>query len=427
MSLRLQNLTRFWVVHTNVRRQVGSDRRAATLQEGEDHHYICAAAVNVSQMDRDDGEHRQNPTAADVVLWLGSDPAGSDYAGTPTDPEAPTLFERLSASQREFAVVVLGSAPDPYYLSGRAGFGKSRVARYLVHAFRSVGKLVAVTGTTATAASNIGGVTLHRFLKLSKGFESSLEPSHAMWPVLKTISVVIVDEISTATAHLLSALDHVLRRAHLPDCKRLPFGGRTIIAIGDLCQLPPVPPRRFGVVYNNCAVYVLGLWGKFRMHELRESFRQQDDPELQMCLDELHDGMDDGQAWDILLQRIVGIQGNDALEFTAKDDIVNAAATTPCIAPYKRANPDTGDTVPQCHEINNDHLLALGEDTEACRMVHAQAFVAANGKKLKRTGGRLPIVLEYADLPGVIVLHKGLKVRVRRSYKLNALTKLIKT
>ena len=86
-----------------------------------------------------------------------------------------------------------------------------------------------------------------------------------------------------------------------------------------------------------------------------------------------------------------------------------------------------GDTVPQCHEINNDHLLALGEDTEACRMVHAQAFVAANGKKLKRTGGRLPIVLEYADLPGVIVLHKGLKVRVRRSYKLNALTKLIKT
>ena len=427
MSLRLQKLTRFWVVHTNVRRQVGSDRRAATLQEVEDHHHICAAAVDVSQMDRDDGEHRQNPTAADVVLWLGSDPAGSDYAGTPTDPEAPTLFERLSASQREFAVVVMGSAPDLYYLSGRAGIGKSHVARYLVHSFRSVGKLVAVTGTTATAANNIGGVTLHRFLKLSKGFESSLEPSHAMWPVLKTISVVIVDEISIASAHLLNALDHVLRRAHLPDCKRLPFGGRTIIAIGDLCQLPPVPPRLFGVVYNNCAVYVLGLWGKFRMHELRENFRQQDDSELQMYLDELHDGVDDGQAWDILLQRVVGLQGNDALEFTTKDDIVNVAATTPCIAPYKRANPDTGDTVPQCHEINSDHLLALGEDTEACRMVHAQAFVAVNGKKLKRTGGRLPIVLEYADLPGVIVLHKGLKVRVRRSYKLNALTKLIKT
>lgn len=26
------------------------------------------------------------------------------------------------------------------------------------------------------------------------------------------------------------------------------------------------------------------------MHELKENFRQQDDPELQLCLDELHDG-----------------------------------------------------------------------------------------------------------------------------------------
>lgn len=276
-----------------------------------------------------------------------------------------------------------------------------------------MGQLVAVTGTTATAAGNIGGVTVHRFLKLSKGFESSLDPSHAMWPTLKSIDVVIIDEISMATAHLLQALDHVLRRAFLPGCKRRPFGGRTIIAIGDLCQLPPVPPRLFGIVYNNCAVYVLGLWRKFRMHELRENFRQQGDPELQLCLDELHDGVEDGRSWDILLQRVVGLQGNDDLEFQTRDDIVTAAAATPCIAPYKRANPDNGDTVPQCYEINNDHLVALGEETEDCRMVHAQAFVPGNGKKLKPTGGRLPIVLEYADLQGVIILHQGLKVRER--------------
>lgn len=282
-----------------------------------------------------------------------------------------------------------------------------------MHGFLSMGQLVAVTGTTATAAGNIGGVTVHRFLKLSKGFESSLDPSHAMWPTLKSIDVVIIDEISMATAHLLQALDHVLRRAFLPGCKRRPFGGRTIIAIGDLCQLPPVPPRLFGIVYNNCAVYVLGLWRKFRMHELRENFRQQGDPELQLCLDELHDGVEDGRSWDILLQRVVGLQGNDDLEFQTRDDIVTAAAATPCIAPYKRANPDNGDTVPQCYEINNDHLVALGEKTEDCRMVHAQAFVPGNGKKLKPTGGRLPIVLEYADLQGVIILHQGLKVRER--------------
>lgn len=113
-----------------------------------------------------------------------------------------------------------------------------------------------------------------------------------------------------------------------------------------------------------------------------------------------------------MLNRVVGLEGNDDLEFQTRDDIVTAAAATPCIAPYKRANPAIGDTVPQCHEINDDHLMALGEETDACRMVHAQVFVSSNGRKLKPTGGRLPIVLEYADLQSVIILHKGLKVRV---------------
>ena len=287
------------------------------------------------------------------------------------------------------------------------------MARFLVDAFRSMGQRVAVTGTTATAAGNIGGVTLHRFLQLSNGFESGLNPSNPLWPALQDITVLIIDEISMATAHLLAATDHVLRRAALPHKRRVPFGGRTVIAIGDLCQLPPVPPRLFGVVYNNCAVYVLGLWAKFRIHELRENFRQQDDPEFQACLDDLHDGVDDGVAWDVLLNRVVGLVGNDTLEHTTQDSLVNAAQATPCIAPYKRSSPDRDDTVPQCHEINEEHLRALEDAGEEARILHAQAFVKQNGAKLKRDKGRHPIVLEYADLPDTLVLHQGLKVRVR--------------
>ena len=59
---------------------------------------------------------------------------------------------------KEFAVVVIVNAPGLYYLSGRTGFGKSHVARLLIDAFRSMRQRVAVTGTTATAAGNIGGV-----------------------------------------------------------------------------------------------------------------------------------------------------------------------------------------------------------------------------------------------------------------------------
>lgn len=52
---------------------------------------------------------------------------------------------------------------------------------------------------------------------------------------------------------------------------------------------------------------------------LRENFRQQGDPELQQCLDELHDGVEEGEAWQILLQRVIGLLGNDDLEFKSKE------------------------------------------------------------------------------------------------------------
>ena len=84
---------------------------------------------------------------------------------------------------------VLASGTGLYYLSGRAGFGKSHVAGFLVDSFRSMGEQVAVTGTTATAAGKIGGVTLHRFLQLSKGFESGLDPSYPLWPALKKMGL----------------------------------------------------------------------------------------------------------------------------------------------------------------------------------------------------------------------------------------------
>ena len=94
---------------------------------------------------------------------------------------------------------------------------------------------MAITGRTATASGNTGGVTLHRFLQLSNGFESGLKPCNPLWHELQDITVLIIDEISMATVHLLAATDHVLRPEALLYKRRVPFGRRTVIAIGDLC------------------------------------------------------------------------------------------------------------------------------------------------------------------------------------------------
>ena len=69
------------------------------------------------------------------------------------------------------------------------------------------------------------------------------------------------------------------------------------------------------------------------MHELRGNVRPQDDTEFKAYLDDLHDGVDDGVAWDIFLSRVVGLVVNDTVEHTTQDFLVDSAQATPCIAP----------------------------------------------------------------------------------------------
>lgn len=106
--------------------QVGNGRRAATLQEVEDYFHLRSTEEDIDDLDVEDEGNGAHPTQAQIELWLGSDPAGTRVDDdAPADPDQPTLLEQLSASQKEFAVLALGGAPDMHYLSGRAGFGKS--------------------------------------------------------------------------------------------------------------------------------------------------------------------------------------------------------------------------------------------------------------------------------------------------------------
>ena len=65
----------------------------------------------------------------------------------------------------------------------------------------------------------------------------------------------------------------------------------------------------------------------------------------------------------------------------------------------------------QLQRAFEDHLVALRASSEETRTVHAQAFDKLNGAMVKRGKGRQKIVMEYADLPAVLVLKRGLKVR----------------
>lgn len=128
------------------------------------------------------------------------------------------------------------------FLTGKAGTGKTT---FLHNLRKSSPKRLAVAAPTGVAAINAGGVTLHSFFQLPFGpfvpggdaNRSQYRFSNAKTGIIKSLDLLVIDEISMVRADLLDGVDSVLRRYRRND---QPFGGVQLLMIGDLFQLPPV-------------------------------------------------------------------------------------------------------------------------------------------------------------------------------------------
>jgi len=127
------------------------------------------------------------------------------------------------------------------FLTGKAGTGKTT----FLHQLRaSTSKRLAVVAPTGVAAINAHGQTIHSFFQLPLSpyvpdvkFKDKYEYSREKRNILRTLDLLVIDEVSMVRADLLDAIDNVLRRFRDP---RRPFGGVQLLMIGDLQQLAPV-------------------------------------------------------------------------------------------------------------------------------------------------------------------------------------------
>jgi len=122
------------------------------------------------------------------------------------------------------------------FVTGKAGTGKSTLIRYLLASIKGC----AVVAPTAIAALNVGGDTIHSFFGIPPATVDPNEPIELRpktRSLLRGIYCLIVDEVSMVTPNLVDRMDRLLREARA--CNQ-PFGGLTVIFVGDLLQLPPV-------------------------------------------------------------------------------------------------------------------------------------------------------------------------------------------
>jgi hypothetical protein len=140
------------------------------------------------------------------------------------------------------------------FLTGKAGTGKTTFLRELKKLSPKRQVIVAPTGV---AAINAGGVTIHSFFQLPfhpfiPGFylgddrrqqqagrdePTGYRMSREKINIIRSLDLLIIDEISMVRADTLDAIDSALRRYKV---RQLPFGGVQLLMIGDLQQLAPV-------------------------------------------------------------------------------------------------------------------------------------------------------------------------------------------
>ena len=165
------------------------------------------------------------------------------------------MKENEQNSQMELARQFVEQTNRNIFLTGKAGTGKTT----FLHQLRSyLPKRMAVVAPTGVAAINASGVTIHSFFQISFGpqipqsWEFENRPQrirettdgikvHKMNKnrinLIRSLDLLVIDEISMVRADLLDAIDDVLRKYR--DRKK-PFGGLQLLMIGDLQQLAPV-------------------------------------------------------------------------------------------------------------------------------------------------------------------------------------------
>lgn len=199
------------------------------------------------------------------------------------------------------AVKFINTTSGHIFLTGKAGTGKTTFLKKIPEKTHKQFLVVAPTGI---AALNAGGVTIHSQFLLPHGTflperkmplnlhgsgnyidQDTLARKHplnsARKQVLRSIDLLVIDEVSMLRADLLDAIDYRLKAAR-GNFNRS-FGGVQLLLIGDLFQLPPVVKRDEQVVLEN---YYSSPWfydskalrnSDFVYIELDKIFRQADE------------------------------------------------------------------------------------------------------------------------------------------------------
>lgn len=159
------------------------------------------------------------------------------------------MTEQHQNVQLQLALDFVEHTSKNIFLTGKAGTGKTT---FLHNLKKHSMKRMVVVAPTGVAAMNAQGVTIHSFFQIpfgpyipgdlhnpaQTGNERQIKKfSREKINIIRSLDLLVIDEISMVRADMLDAIDEVLRRYK---DRSQPFGGVQLLMIGDLQQLAPI-------------------------------------------------------------------------------------------------------------------------------------------------------------------------------------------
>lgn len=241
------------------------------------------------------------------------------------------MTEYISNDQLQLAFDFVQYTGKHIFLTGKAGTGKTTFLHQLK---LNSPKRMVVVAPTGVAAINAGGVTIHSFFQMpfgpylpveitgntTAGSENKNSPesfqkfNREKIAIIKSLDLLVIDEISMVRADLLDGIDSVLRRYK---DRNQPFGGVQLLMIGDLQQLAPVVKDDDWNLLKSYYETVFFFSSKalkktdYISIELTHIFRQRDEAFIRL-LNKIRDNSADQQTLDELNKRYLpGFESND--------------------------------------------------------------------------------------------------------------------
>lgn len=190
--------------------------------------------------------------------------------------------------QQVMAFELIANTNSSFFLTGRAGTGKTTFLRKVQ---QLVDKQFITLAPTGVAAILAGGDTIHSFFGLpmdvcTPGTMGKMNEARIL--TLIHTDTIIIDEVSMVRCDVIDAIDYTMRKTLRSS---LPFGGKQVIFVGDMFQLPPVVKKGTDreMMYDlyhadDCFFYKADVIKRMRLVkiEFQKVYRQEDEDFLRI-------------------------------------------------------------------------------------------------------------------------------------------------